>query len=176
MSIFFPATSSPPVPNRSHYAGHQFGNFVPQLGDGRAILLGEVVDLIGKRYDRQLKGSGPTRYSRRGDGRAAIGPVIREYILSEAMFALGIPTTRSLAAVSTGETAIRQRILPGAVLTRVASSHLRVGPSSILPNGAMSKVCGFWRITPSIGIIRKPGRLPINTAHSLTRWSQPWRG
>ena len=109
------------------YAGHQFGNFVPQLGDGRAILLGEVVDAAGKRYDLQLKGSGPTRFSRRGDGRAAIGPVIREYIVSEAMFALGIPTTRSLAAVLTGETVIRERVLPGAVLTRVASSHLRVG-------------------------------------------------
>lgn len=109
------------------YAGHQFGNFVPQLGDGRAILLGEVVDTAGKRYDLQLKGSGPTRFSRRGDGRAAIGPVIREYIVSEAMFALGIPTTRSLAAVLTGETVIREGMLPGAVLTRVASSHLRVG-------------------------------------------------
>jgi uncharacterized protein YdiU (UPF0061 family) len=109
------------------YAGHQFGNFVPQLGDGRAILLGEVVDTAGKRYDLQLKGSGPTRFSRRGDGRAAIGPVIREYIVSEAMFALGIPTTRSLAAVLTGETVTRERVLPGAVLTRVASSHLRVG-------------------------------------------------
>lgn len=109
------------------YAGHQFGNFVPQLGDGRAILLGEVVGATGKRYDLQLKGSGPTRFSRRGDGRAAIGPVIREYIVSEAMAALGIPTTRSLAAVLTGETVIRERALPGAVLTRVASSHLRVG-------------------------------------------------
>lgn len=109
------------------YAGHQFGNFVPQLGDGRAILLGEVLDSAGKRYDLQLKGSGPTRFSRRGDGRAAIGPVIREYIVSEAMFALGVPTTRSLAAVMTGETVTRERELPGAVLTRVASSHLRVG-------------------------------------------------
>ena len=109
------------------YAGHQFGNFVPQLGDGRALLLGEVVDVEGKRYDLQLKGSGPTRFSRRGDGRAALGPVIREYILSEAMAALGIPTTRSLAAVLTGENVMRERVLPGGVLTRVASSHLRVG-------------------------------------------------
>ncbi|MEI9930362.1 MAG: protein adenylyltransferase SelO family protein [Rhizomicrobium sp.] len=84
------------------YAGHQFGNFVPQLGDGRAVLLGEVIDTHGVRRDVQLKGSGPTPFSRRGDGRAALGPVLREYIVSEAMAALGIPTTRSLAAVATG--------------------------------------------------------------------------
>jgi uncharacterized protein YdiU (UPF0061 family) len=109
------------------YAGHQFGNFVPQLGDGRAILLGEVVDRQGRRRDIQLKGSGPTPFSRRGDGRAAVGPVLREYIVSEAMAALGIPTTRSLAAVLTGEPVFREAALPGAVLTRVASSHIRVG-------------------------------------------------
>jgi serine/tyrosine/threonine adenylyltransferase len=109
------------------YAGHQFGQFVPQLGDGRAILLGEVVDRHGVRRDLQLKGSGPTPFSRRGDGRAALGPVLREYIVSEAMAALGIPTTRSLAAVTTGETVARETLLPGAVLTRVATSHVRVG-------------------------------------------------
>ena len=109
------------------YAGHQFGNFVPQLGDGRAILLGEVVDRDGLRRDIQLKGSGPTPFSRSGDGRAAVGPVLREYIVSEAMAALGIPTTRSLAAVTTGEPIWRDGELPGAVLTRVASSHVRVG-------------------------------------------------
>jgi len=109
------------------YAGHQFGNFVPQLGDGRAILLGEVIDADGVRRDIQLKGSGPTPFSRRGDGRAALGPVLREYIVSEAMAALGIPTTRSLAAVMTGENVLRETVLPGAVLTRVASSHIRVG-------------------------------------------------
>src|SRR4029453_7604977 len=109
------------------YAGHQFGNFVPQLGDGRAILLGEVVDRSGQRRDIQLKGSGPTPFSRRGDGRAALGPVLREYIVSEAMARLGIPTTRSLAAVMTGESVLRETPLPGAVLTRVASSHIRVG-------------------------------------------------
>lgn len=109
------------------YAGHQFGQFVPQLGDGRANLIGEVVGLDGKRYDIQLKGSGPTPYSRRGDGRAALGPVLREYVVSEAMAALGIPTTRALAAVATGEQVVRETILPGAVLTRVAASHLRVG-------------------------------------------------
>jgi uncharacterized protein YdiU (UPF0061 family) len=109
------------------YAGHQFGHFVPQLGDGRAILLGEVIDADGVRRDIQLKGSGPTPFSRRGDGRAALGPVLREYIVSEAMAAMGIPTTRSLAAVMTGESVMRETILPGAVLTRVASSHIRVG-------------------------------------------------
>ncbi|CAN5823383.1 YdiU family protein [soil metagenome] len=109
------------------YAGHQFGNFVPQLGDGRAVLLGEVVDRHGRRRDIQLKGSGPTPFSRRGDGRAALGPVLREYIVSEAMAALGIPTTRSLAAVTTGEAVVRETAMPGAVLTRVASSHIRVG-------------------------------------------------
>ncbi|MFO6463209.1 protein adenylyltransferase SelO [Jannaschia sp. KMU-145] len=109
------------------YAGHQFGGWSPQLGDGRAILLGEHV-ADGRRVDIQLKGSGPTPYSRKGDGRAAIGPVIREYLLSEAMHALGVPTTRALAAVRTGETVLRQEgPLPGAVLTRVAASHIRVG-------------------------------------------------
>ena len=108
------------------YAGHQFGHFV-QLGDGRANLLGEVVARDGARYDIQLKGSGPTPFSRRGDGRAAVGPVLREYIVSEAMAAMGIPTTRSLAAVATGEQIMREIPLPGAVLTRVAASHLRVG-------------------------------------------------
>jgi uncharacterized protein YdiU (UPF0061 family) len=109
------------------YAGHQFGAFVPQLGDGRAILLGEVIDRDGVRRDIQLKGSGPTPFSRQGDGRAALGPVLREYIVSEAMASLGIPTTRALAAVATGETVWRETPLPGAVLTRVASSHIRVG-------------------------------------------------
>lgn len=109
------------------YAGHQFGHFVPQLGDGRAILLGEVIDTHGIRRDIQLKGSGPTPFSRRGDGRAALGPVLREYIISEAFAALGIPTTRSLAAVATGEAVARETMLPGAVLTRTAASHIRVG-------------------------------------------------
>src|ERR1700677_2278242 len=109
------------------YAGHQFGHFVPQLGDGRANLLGEVVGRDGARYDIQLKGSGPTPFSRGGDGRAALGPVLREYIVSEAMAALGVPSTRALAAIATGERVLRETILPGAVLTRVAASHLRVG-------------------------------------------------
>ena len=109
------------------YAGHQFGYFVPQLGDGRAKLLGEVLARDGERYDVQLKGSGRTPFSRRGDGRAALGPVLREYVVSEAMAALGVPTTRALAAVTTGQPVFREVALPGAVLVRVAASHLRVG-------------------------------------------------
>ncbi len=109
------------------YAGHQFGTFVPQLGDGRAILIGEVIDRDGVRRDIQLKGAGRTPFSRQGDGRAALGPVMREYIVGEAMAALGIPTTRTLAVVTTGETIWRETPLPGAVLTRVAASHIRVG-------------------------------------------------
>jgi len=114
-------------PLAAAYAGHQFGNFVPQLGDGRAILLGEFVDRNGHRRDIQLKGSGPTPFSRSGDGRAALGPVLREYLVSEAMAALHVPTTRALAAVTTGEAVYREQVLPGAVLTRVASSHVRIG-------------------------------------------------
>jgi uncharacterized protein YdiU (UPF0061 family) len=110
------------------YAGHQFGYFVPQLGDGRAVLLGEVISRSnGRRYDLQLKGSGQTPFSRRGDGKASLGPVIREYVLSEALHRMGVPTTRALAAVRTGETIYRDTPMPGGVLTRVASSHIRVG-------------------------------------------------
>lgn len=109
------------------YAGHQFGNWVPQLGDGRAILIGEVIDREGRRRDIQLKGAGRTPFSRMGDGKAPLGPVLREFIVSEAMASLGIPTTRSLAAVATGERVVRETIHTGAVLTRVAASHLRIG-------------------------------------------------
>ncbi|WP_282168740.1 protein adenylyltransferase SelO [Ruegeria atlantica] len=109
------------------YSGHQFGNYNPQLGDGRAVLLGETIGTDGLRRDIQLKGSGPTPFSRQGDGRAWLGPVLREYVVSEAMHALGIPTTRALAAVETGEIVLREGPMPGAVLTRVAQSHLRVG-------------------------------------------------
>lgn len=109
------------------YAGHQFGHFVPQLGDGRALLLGELVDEAGVRRDVQLKGAGRTPFSRGGDGRAALGPVLREYLVSEAMHALGVPTTRALAAVATGEPVYRERPYPGGVVTRVATSHVRVG-------------------------------------------------
>jgi len=115
------------LPLAQAYAGHQFGGFSPQLGDGRALLLGELIDRNGRRRDIQLKGSGPTPFSRRGDGRAALGPVLREYLIGEAMHALGIPTTRALAAVTTGEPIYRETALPGAVLTRVAASHIRVG-------------------------------------------------
>ncbi len=120
-------TPSGAEPISMAYAGHQFGSFVPQLGDGRAILMGEVVDCGGLRRDIQLKGAGRTPFSRRGDGRAALGPVLREYLVSEAMHALGIPTTRALAAVTTGEAVFREVPLPGAILTRVAASHVRVG-------------------------------------------------
>lgn len=109
------------------YSGHQFGGFSPQLGDGRAILLGEVVRPDGVRFDIQLKGSGPTPFSRRGDGRSALGPVLREYIVSEAMAALGVPTTRALACVATGEMVLRECRSPGGVFTRVAKSHIRIG-------------------------------------------------
>lgn len=114
------------LPLAQAYAGHQFGHFT-MLGDGRALLIGEQITQSGERFDIQLKGSGRTPYSRGGDGRAALGPMLREYIISEAMHALGIPTTRSLAVVTTGETVIRETVLPGAILTRVAASHLRVG-------------------------------------------------
>jgi uncharacterized protein YdiU (UPF0061 family) len=114
------------------YAGHQFGVFVPQLGDGRAVLLGEVVGADGQRRDIQLKGAGRTPFSRGGDGRAALGPVLREYLVSEAMAALGVPTTRALAVATTGEPVMRERMLPGAVLTRVAASHVRVGTFELL--------------------------------------------
>ena len=109
------------------YAGHQFGNFSPMLGDGRALLLGEIIDTCGKRHDIQLKGSGRTPFSRNGDGKAGLGPVLREYLIGEAMHALGVPTTRALAAVTTGDQVFRETALPGAVLTRIAASHLRVG-------------------------------------------------
>ena len=109
------------------YSGHQFGGFSPQLGDGRAILLGEVVRHDGVRHDVQLKGSGPTPFSRRGDGRSALGPVLREYIVSEAMAALGVPTTRALAAVASGDNVLREGLTPGGVFTRVAQSHIRIG-------------------------------------------------
>ncbi|MDX1998781.1 MAG: YdiU family protein [Thermoanaerobaculia bacterium] len=109
------------------YAGHQFGGFSPRLGDGRALLLGEVIDRAGRRRDIAMKGSGATPFSRGGDGKAAVGPVLREYLMGEAMYALGIPTTRALAAVATRAPVVREQVQPGAILTRVAASHLRVG-------------------------------------------------
>jgi uncharacterized protein YdiU (UPF0061 family) len=129
------------------YAGHQFGGWSPRLGDGRAVLLGEVTGPDGAQWDIQLKGSGPTPYSRAGDGRAWLGPVIREYLISEAMHALGVPTTRALAAVTTGEEVLREARLPGAILTRVASSHLRVGTfqyfASQQDTHALQELLGF---------------------------------
>ncbi len=120
-----PASGAEPV--AMAYAGHQFGNFVPQLGDGRALLLGEVVDPAGVRRDIHLKGAGATPFSRGGDGRSSIGPVVREYLACEAMAALGIPTTRALAALATGETVMRRQPEPGGILVRVAQSHVRIG-------------------------------------------------
>src|SRR5271167_3007385 len=127
LAAVFAGNVTPPgaEPIALAYAGHQFGSFVPQLGDGRAILLGEVVARSGKRFDIQLKGSGRTPFSRGGDGRAALGPVLREYVVSEAMAALGVPTTRALAAATTGEVLAREVLVPGAVLARVAASHIR---------------------------------------------------
>ena len=128
VSNFFSGNDLPEdsVPIALNYAGHQFGNFVQQLGDGRAVLLGEINAKDGT-YDLQLKGSGKTMFSRQGDGRSALGPVIREYILSEAMYYLGVPTSRALAAIATGEHVARETFEPGGVLTRIAKSHLRVG-------------------------------------------------
>lgn len=129
------------------YAGHQFGHFSPQLGDGRAHLLGEVLDETGQRLDIQLKGSGPTYFSRGGDGRCALGPAVREYIMSEAMAALGVPTSRCLAVVTTGEQVDRQTRLPGAVVTRIAASHIRVGTFEYFAaqgnHEALKKLCDY---------------------------------
>jgi len=154
------------------YAGHQFGHFVPQLGDGRAILLGEVVDRSGMRRDIQLKGSGPTPFSRSGDGRAALGPVLREYVVSEAMAALGIPTTRSLAAVLTGETVVRETYLPGAVLTRVASSHVRVGTFQFFAARGDTEGVRLLRIMSSLGTTRRRPTPSSPTARFWSRWSR----
>jgi uncharacterized protein YdiU (UPF0061 family) len=128
-AAWFSGAAVPPgaEPLAQAYAGHQFGGFSPQLGDGRALLLGEITGVDGVRRDIALKGSGATPFSRRGDGKAALGPVLREYLMGEAMHALGIPTTRALAAVATGETVWRGTALPGAVLARVAQSHIRIG-------------------------------------------------
>jgi len=150
------------APLAQAYAGHQFGGFVPQLGDGRALLLGEVIDRNGRRRDIQLKGSGPTPFSRAGDGRAALGPVLREYLIGEAMHALGIPTTRTLAAVLTGEPVFRESTLPGAILTRVAASHIRVAPSNFSrpvvskPKFVASPITSSIAITQSLNTSRTP--------------------
>src|SRR4051812_11755195 len=135
------------------YAGHQFGNFVPRLGDGRALLLGELVISGEKRLDLHLKGAGRTPFARGGDGLAAVGPMLREYLVSEAMSALGIPTTRSLAVVATGRPVQRETVLPGAVLARVASSHLRVGSFS------------YARATDDLDLLRRLADHAISRHH-----------
>ncbi len=152
------------------YAGHQFGNWNPQLGDGRAVLLGEVMSREKLRYDIQLKGSGPTPYSRGGDGRAPLGPVLREYILSEAMFALGIPSTRTLAAVTTGEEVYREEPLPGGVLARIAGSHIRIGTfqyfASLQDNEALKLLADhvIARHFPEISAAPNPYLALLNSA------------
>lgn len=144
------------TPIAQAYAGHQFAYFQPQLGDGRANLLGEVIGKDGKRFDLQLKGAGPTAFSRNGDGRSAIGPVIREYIVSEAMHKMGVPTTRALAMVKTGDVVYREEKLPGAVLTRVASSHIRVGTFQFF---AAQKDMEALKILADHAIVRHFGEL-----------------
>ena len=134
-------------PIATAYAGHQFGHYSPRLGDGRAHLLGEVIDVAGQRRDIQLKGSGRTRFSRGGDGRCALGPAVREFIMGEAMHALGVPTTRSLAVVTSGEMIFRETPLPGAIVTRVASSHIRIGSfqfaSARDDHEALERLCDY---------------------------------
>ncbi len=163
----FAGNSVPPgaEPLAQAYAGHQFGGFSPQLGDGRALLLGETLDREGRRRDIAFKGSGRTPFSRGGDGRAAVGPMLREVLIGEAMHALGIPTTRALAVAATGESVPREKMLPGAVLTRVASSHLRVGTFEFFAARATSTSCASWPTTPS------PGTTPTWPARPAGTWS-----
>lgn len=163
------------------YAGHQFGHFVPQLGDGRAALLGEVITDAGNRFDVQLKGSGRTPFSRGGDGKSWLGPVLREFVLSEAMHHLGVPTTRALAAVATGETVYRESARPGAVFTRVAASHLRVGTFEYFAArnslGALKKLADYAinrhypeardEINPYVGLLR---RVAERQAELIAHW------
>jgi len=147
------------------YAGHQFGGFSPQLGDGRALLLGEIVGTDGVRRDVQLKGSGKTPFSRMGDGRAAIGPVLREYVVSEGMHALGVPTTRALAAVATGDVVVRETPLPGAVLVRIARGHVRVGTFQYFY--ARQDVDALRLLTDYVLSRHHPGRVGETPAHAL---------
>ncbi len=153
------------------YAGHQFGTFVHQLGDGRAVLLGEKITPDGKRFDVQLKGSGRTPFSRGGDGKSPLGPVIREYIVSEAMHALGVPTTRALAMVCTGERIMRpDGIHPGGIMTRVASVLSGWAVSNILPPGAMKRQSASWPITSLSAIILKFWKKKSGTDNFFHWW------
>ena len=153
------------------YAGHQFGGFSPQLGDGRALLIGELIDRAGRRRDIAFKGSGRTPYSRGGDGRAAVGPMLREVLIGEAMHALGIPTTRALAVAATGDRVMRERPLPGAVLTRVAASHLRVGTFQFF--AARGEIESHW---PGLPTTRSPATTrtsparPAATSRCCAAW------
>jgi protein adenylyltransferase len=157
------AVPSGAAPVAQAYAGHQFGGFVPRLGDGRALLLGELVDAGGQLHDLHLKGSGRTPFARGGDGLAAVGPMLREYVVSEAMHALGIPTTRSLAVVATGGRVRRETLLPGAVLARAASSHLRVGSFQ------------YARATGDAGLLRRLADFAISRHHpSAANAEQPY--
>ncbi len=152
------------APLAQAYAGHQFGNFSPQLGDGRALLLGELIDRRGRRRDIAFKGSGRTPFSRGGDGKAALGPMLREVLIGEAMHALGIPTTRALAVAATGEPVQREAVLPGAVLTRVAASHLRVGTFQMFAaRGELDKLRALAEYSIArhdVGLAGTPGRYP----------------
>ncbi len=156
------------TPVAQAYAGHQFGGFVPRLGDGRALLLGELVDADGRVRDLHLKGSGRTPFARGGDGLAAVGPMMREFVISEAMHALGIPTTRSLSVVATGRTVYRETELPGAVLARVAASHLRVGSFEYASLVA--------RQTKDVGVLRRLADYAISRHHpAAAQAAQPYR-
>ena len=164
------------TPVAQAYSGHQFGGFSPRLGDGRALLLGEVVGADGRVRDLHLKGSGRTPFARGGDGLAAVGPMLREYVVSEAMHALGIPTTRSLAVVATGQRVLRETLLPGAVLARVASSHLRVGSfqyARATGDDRPAAPARRPRDRPAPPRRRAGRRTP--TSRSSTRWSRPRR-
>ncbi len=167
------------TPIAQAYAGHQFGGFVPQLGDGRAVLLGEVIDRQGRRRDIALKGAGRTPFSRGGDGKAAVGPVLREYLIGEAMHALGISTTRALAAVRSGEVVWRDKPVPGALLTRVAASHVRVGTFQFFAARGAHDAVQALADTSSPATIPTSPPLPIATSASCTgsrrgrrRWSR----
>ncbi len=179
------------TPVAQAYAGHQFGAYVPRLGDGRALLLGEVVDAAGRRRDVHLKGSGRTPFARGGDGKAAVGPMLREYLFGEAMHGLGIPTTRGLSVVATGERVLREQVLPGAVLCRVAASHLRVGTfqyaaslvgtdtdtdtdTDTRPMASSARTrCARWPTTPSPATTPTPPTPPRPTWSCTAEWSTP---